>query len=56
MWADNGDIISLIYTGTGATTSSTTRKGEKSGLTSIFDHGMKTLSRYYLNNFDDNFK
>ena len=56
MWADNGDAISLIYAGTGATTSSVTRKGEKSGLTSFFDHGIKTISRFYLNNFDDSFK
>jgi hypothetical protein len=56
LWADNGDSISKIYTGTGATTSSVTRKGEKSGLTSFFDHKLKTLSRFYLNNFDDDFK
>ena len=42
--------------GTGATTSSTTRKGEKSGISSLLDHGVKTISRFYINNFDDNFK
>ena len=26
-WANNGDIISKIYAGTGATTSSVTRRG-----------------------------
>lgn len=56
LWADNGDMISLIYAGTGATTSSVTRKGDKSNLGSIFDHGYKTISRFYLNNFDDDFK
>lgn len=56
MWGDNGDQISKIYAGTGATTSSVTRKGEKSGITSLFDHGIKTISRFYLNNFEDDFK
>lgn len=56
LWADNGDAISFIYTGTGATTSSVTRNGEKASLSSFFDHGFKTISRFYLNNFDDGFK
>lgn len=56
IWADNGDAISFIYTGTGATTSSVTRNGEKASLSSFFDHGFKTISRFYLNNFDDGFK
>ena len=56
LWADNGDAISFIYTGTGATTSSVTRRGEKASLSSFFDHGFKTISRFYLNNFDDGFK
>ena len=56
LWADNGDAISKIYTGTGATTSSVTRKGEKSTFTSFLDHKFKTLSRFYLNTFDDEHK
>jgi len=56
MWSDNGDVISKIYAGTGATTSSVTWNGDKSGLTSIFDHGIKTISRFYLNNFEDDYK
>ena len=56
IWANNGDTISLIYAGTGATTSSVTRKGEKSTLTSFLDHKLKTVRRFYLNTFDDNFK
>ena len=56
IWADNGDMISTIYAGTGATTSSVTRNGDKSNLGSIFDHGLKTISRFYLNNFDDDYK
>lgn len=56
LWADNGDTISLIYAGTGATTSSVTRKGEKSNIASLFDHGFKTIARFYLNTFEDDFK
>lgn len=56
IWANNGDQISMIYAGTGATTSSVTRKGEKSTFTSFFDHKLKTVRRFYLNTFDDNFK
>ena len=49
IWADNGDEISKIYTGTGATTSSTTRKG-KGGITGMIDHKMKSLGRFYNSN------
>ena len=56
LWGNNGDAISFIYAGTGATTSSVTKKGDKSSFKSYFDHGFKTISRLYLNNFDDDFK
>jgi hypothetical protein len=56
VWANNGDTISLIYAGTGATTSSVTRKGDQNTITSFLDHKMKTVRRFYLNTFDDNFK
>ena len=56
LWADNGDNISKFYSGTGATTSSVTRKGEKNKFTSFIDHKFKSISRFYLNNFDDDFK
>ena len=55
VWADNGDYISKIYTGTGATTSSTTRKGS-SGLIGLLDHKMKSIGRYYIGNYEDNNK
>ena len=55
IWADNGDYISTIYTGTGATTSSTTRSGS-SGLLGLLDHKMKSIGRFYLGNFEDNSK
>lgn len=37
IWADNGDKISMIYTGTGATTSMVTRTGQKN-INSLIDH------------------
>ena len=52
VWADNGDYISKIYTGTGATTSSTTRKG-KGGLLGLIDHKMKSVGRFFIANLDD---
>jgi len=55
LWADNGDHISKIYTGTGATTSSTTRKG-KGGLLGLLDHKLKSLGRFFIGNFEDNSK
>ena len=44
IWADNGDAISKIYAGTGATTSSVTRRGQNKSFFSYFDHGVKTIS------------
>ena len=55
LWADNGDAISLVYAGTGATTSSVTRNGDKSNFTSALDHGLKTITRFYINNFQDDY-
>lgn len=56
IWADNGDAISKIYAGTGATTSSVTRRGQNKSFFSYFDHGVKTISWFYVNNFEDDFK
>lgn len=44
IWADNGDYVSKSYTGTGATTSATTRKGQ-GGLNGLVDHKFKSISR-----------
>lgn len=54
-WADNGDQISQVYTGTGATTSMMTRTGQQN-LNTIIDHRFKTVSRFYLNLFKDDQK
>ena len=55
LWANNGDAISFVYAGTGATTSSVTRKGNKANFTSALDHGLKTITRFYINNFEDDY-
>ena len=45
-WADNGDMISKHYTGTGSTHTNVTRTGKRD-LKGIMDHGLKTLGRFY---------
>lgn len=52
LWADNGDGLSMIYTGTGALKSSHTRHG-KSGFGSIFSDMRKSAERVIQNNFID---
>jgi len=48
LWADNADLLSKQYIGTGSTESIAIRKGKLSYLTAI-DHGMKSLSRAIRN-------
>ena len=52
LWADNGDTLSKIYTGTGALKSSYTRSG-KSTFAGIFADVRKSAQRLYINNFED---
>eukprot|EP01129_Flabellula_baltica_P005730 TRINITY_DN2092_c0_g2_i7.p1 TRINITY_DN2092_c0_g2~~TRINITY_DN2092_c0_g2_i7.p1 ORF type:complete len:1408 (+),score=290.74 TRINITY_DN2092_c0_g2_i7:24-4247(+) len=52
LWADNGDNISMAYAGTGAMKSSYTRTGKRS-LAGMFDDGLKSVTRMYINNFKD---
>ncbi|KAJ3380706.1 inositol polyphosphate 5-phosphatase [Lobulomyces angularis] len=52
LWADNGDWLSKIYAGTGALKSSYTRQG-KSTLFGFLDDAAKSVSRLYINNFQD---
>jgi hypothetical protein len=54
-WADNGDVISKHYTGTGSTHTNVTRTGRRD-LKGIMDHGFKTLSRFYKQYMEDNYK
>lgn len=52
MWADHGDEISRQYAGTGAMKSAFTRTGKRD-LAGLMDDGVKSLTRYFLNNFRD---
>jgi hypothetical protein len=55
IWADNGDTISKHYTGTGSTHTNVTRTGKRD-LMGMMDHGFKSLSRFYKQYMEDNFK
>lgn len=52
IWADHGDEISRQYAGTGAMKSAFTRTGKRD-VSGLMDDGIKSLTRYYLNNFRD---
>ena len=52
MWADNGDMLSLQYTGTASTISSITR-GEKQGLSTLISKSIKSIGRFYNANLND---
>lgn len=54
-WADNGDNVSKHYTGTGSTHTNVTRTGRRD-LKGIMDHGLKSLSRFYKQYMEDNYK
>lgn len=52
LWADNGDILSKSYAGTGALKSSFTRNGKMSWAGALSD-ATKTAARFMINNFSD---
>lgn len=52
LWAENADILSKQYTGTGSTISSVTRQGN-SGLKVWIDQNVKSLGRFYQANIED---
>ena len=52
LWADHGDDISRQYAGTGALKSGFTRTGKRTTF-GLLDDGVKSIVRYYLNNFCD---
>lgn len=52
VWADNADLISLQYSGTGALKTDFTRTGKRTKAGALQD-GKNSLMRYYLNNFAD---
>jgi len=55
IWADNGDAISIHYAGTGSVISNVTRTGKRNFF-GLIDHGMKTINRFYIGNFEDQIK
>ncbi|GME84428.1 unnamed protein product [Ambrosiozyma monospora] len=52
LWANHGDQVSQIYTGTNALKSSFSRSG-KMGLAGALSDATKSISRIYINNFVD---
>ncbi|CAF1109646.1 unnamed protein product [Adineta steineri] len=55
IWADNADVISLQYAGTGALKTDYTRTGQRSTMGLVRD-GYNSCMRYVLNNFFDGFR
>ncbi|KAI5711555.1 phosphatidylinositide phosphatase SAC1 isoform X1 [Diaphorina citri] len=55
VWADNADIISIQYSGTGALKTDFTRTGKRTKVGMLNDL-YNTLARYYKNNFQDGFR
>ncbi|KAF6258005.1 SacI homology domain-containing protein [Scenedesmus sp. NREL 46B-D3] len=55
LWADHGDDIARQYAGTGALKSGFTRTGQRT-IGGLLDDGVKSIVRYYLNNFQDGHK
>jgi hypothetical protein len=55
VWADHGDDISRQYAGTGALKSGFTRTGKRTTM-GLLDDGIKSITRYYLNTFQDGLK
>ncbi|WFD43759.1 phosphoinositide 5-phosphatase [Malassezia psittaci] len=53
LWAQNGDILSQINTGTGSLNSDYTRTGVKKTFTGLLSDAAKSASRMYMNNFQD---
>lgn len=55
VWADNADLISIQYSGTGALKTDFTRTGKRTIAGAIRD-GINSLARYYKNNFRDGYR
>ncbi|KAG7449414.1 inositol polyphosphate phosphatase [Guyanagaster necrorhizus] len=55
LWAENGDALSRIYAGTGALNTSFTRSGKRT-LAGVLSDATKSVSRAYINNFQDKAK
>lgn len=55
VWADNADLVSMQYSGTGALKTDFTRTGKRTKQGLLKD-GLNSLTRYYKNNFNDGFR
>ena len=55
MWADNGDSLSLLYTGSGALNSEYARTGKRT-IAGLIDDVMRSMNRMYNNAFLDEAK
>lgn len=55
IWADNGDIISIEYSGTGALKSDFTRTGQRT-VVGLMRDGYNSAMRYIKNNFYDGYR
>lgn len=55
VWADNADMISIQYSGTGALKTDFTRTGKRTRMGLLKD-GMNSMTRYYKNNFTDGYR
>jgi len=52
LWADHGDVVSLMYSGTGALKNDFTRTGKRTFM-GYWNDFTNSVIRYYLNNFSD---
>ncbi|CAH1403962.1 unnamed protein product [Nezara viridula] len=55
LWSDHADVISMQYSGTEAMKTDFTRTGKRTKFGMLRD-GIKSLKRYYKNNFKDGFR
>lgn len=55
IWADNGDIVSIEYSGTGALKADFTRTGQRT-FAGLMRDGLNASVRYFKNNFADGFR
>uniref|UniRef100_A0A6M2DXH7 Phosphatidylinositol-3-phosphatase SAC1 n=1 Tax=Xenopsylla cheopis TaxID=163159 RepID=A0A6M2DXH7_XENCH len=55
VWADNADLVSIQYSGTGALKTDFTRTGKRTRV-GLMKDGINSLTRYYMNNFSDGYR
>lgn len=55
VWADNADLISVQYSGTGALKTDFTRTGKRT-IQGALQDGINSMTRYIKNNFSDGFR